>query len=95
MFYIFGLEFRFFVFSFFLSSGECTGSLRGCFGLLQGVACSCRMCCACPQNFIIVEVDVRVVIQFVCIYAVHPKSLVDPEEGDFLNIYSLYLSQHP
>lgn len=48
-----------------------------------------------PIEFIIVEVDVRVVIQFVCIYAVHPKTLVDPEEGDFLNIYSLYLSQHP
>ena len=92
MFYIFGLEFRFFVFSFFLSSGACTGLLRGCFKLLQGVACSVP---CMPIEFIIVEVDVRVVIQFVCIYAVHPKTLVDPEEGDFLNIYSLYLSQHP
>ena len=92
-----GLKFRFLVFSFFLSTGACTGLLRGCFGLLQGVACSSRMCRACPflLEFIIVEVDVRVVIQFVCICTVHPKSLVDPGEGDFLNTYSLFLSQHP
>ena len=44
-----------------------------------------------PMEFIIVEVDVRVVNQFVFIYAVHPKSLVDPVEGDCLNINSLYL----
>ena len=43
-----------------------------------------------PMEFIIVEADVRAVIQFVCIYAVHPKSLVDPEEGVFL-IFILYI----
>lgn len=92
MFYIFGLEFRFFVFSFFLSSGACTGLL---FQITSGRCMFLPYVPCMPIEFIIVEVDVRVVIQFVCIYAVHPKTLVDPEEGDFLNIYSLYLSQHP